>query len=265
MPSGPHETAYGQSVVLPKRNGQRFEYVNSREASSDGNLDQSCSIANKDHAKLTVAPNDPPHLHHPLPPQAQKPPAEPIPVPPHPWPPPPPQTPALPGPTQALGPVLLLHFGSRPVLLVSSPSAAEECLTKNDLVFANRPRFLAGKYLGYNFSIVAWAPYGPHWRNLRRIASVEILSAHRLHTLQAIRADEFRLTLRRLFLNGKAAVDMKSVFFEMMLNVMMRMIAGKRCYGERAEEAEEARRFREIVTETFRVGGVTNGQIFCRC
>ncbi|KAK3016883.1 hypothetical protein RJ639_005898 [Escallonia herrerae] len=65
------------------------------------------------------------------------------------------------------GPVLL-HFGSRPVLLVSSPSAAEECLTKNDVVFANRPRFLAGKHLGYNFSIIAWAPYGPHWRNLRR-------------------------------------------------------------------------------------------------
>lgn len=34
------------------------------------------------------------------------------------------------------GPVLLLHFGSRPVLLVSSPSAVEECFTKNDVVFA---------------------------------------------------------------------------------------------------------------------------------
>ncbi|KAK3011695.1 hypothetical protein RJ639_011645 [Escallonia herrerae] len=161
------------------------------------------------------------------------------------------------------GPVLLLlHFGSRPVLLVSSPSAAEECLTKNDVVFANRPRFLAGKHLGYNFSVVAWAPYGPHWRNLRRIASVEILSAHRLHALQAIRADEVRLTLRRLFLNGKPAVEMKSVFFEMMLNVMMRMIAGKRYYGERAGEAEEARRFREIVMETFRVAGATNAADF---
>ncbi|KAK3016882.1 hypothetical protein RJ639_005897 [Escallonia herrerae] len=48
---------------------------------------------------------------------------------------------------------------------------------------------------------------------------------------------------------------MKSVLFEMMLNVMMRMMAGKRYYGERAEET---RRFRDLVTETFTVNGATN-------
>ncbi|KAI3802427.1 hypothetical protein L1987_30559 [Smallanthus sonchifolius] len=50
------------------------------------------------------------------------------------------------------GPVQLLQSGSRPVLVISSPSSAEECLSKNDIVFANRPRLLAGKYLGYNYT-----------------------------------------------------------------------------------------------------------------
>nr|XP_027103366.1 cytochrome P450 81F4-like [Coffea arabica] len=48
------------------------------------------------------------------------------------------------------GPVLYLRFGIRPVVLVSSTSAAEECFTKNDITFANRPTLLVGKLLNYN-------------------------------------------------------------------------------------------------------------------
>lgn len=156
------------------------------------------------------------------------------------------------------GPVALLQFGSRRVLVVSSPDAAEECLTKNDVVFANRPRLLAGKHLGYNYTSLAWSPYGDHWRNLRRIASLEILSTNRLLTLSSIRAGEVRSLLRLLAKSGGQSVNMKSAFFELMLNVMMQMIAGKRYYGENVREAEEARKFREIVTESFKVGGATN-------
>ncbi|KAF8364855.1 hypothetical protein HHK36_033165 [Tetracentron sinense] len=96
------------------------------------------------------------------------------------------------------GPTLFLRFGSRPVLLVSSPAAAEECFTKNDIIFANRPRFLVGKLLGYNYSNLVWASYGDHWRNLRRITSLEILSSTRLQTFSGIRADEVRSLIRRL-------------------------------------------------------------------
>ncbi|KAF8407789.1 hypothetical protein HHK36_006925 [Tetracentron sinense] len=169
------------------------------------------------------------------------------------------------------GPTLFLRFGSRPVLLVSSPAAAEECFTKNDIIFANRPRFLVGKLLGYNYSNLVWASYGDHWRNLRRITSLEILSSTRLQTFSGIRADEVRSLIRRLVRgrgSGSSAddaaggfmktVDMKLAFFGMALNVMMRMIAGKRYYGEKVSDMEEAKRFREIVEETFLISGVTN-------
>ncbi|WOG90747.1 hypothetical protein DCAR_0309991 [Daucus carota subsp. sativus] len=166
------------------------------------------------------------------------------------------------------GPLLLLNFGSRRVLLVSSPSAAEECLTKNDVVFANRPHLLAGKHLGYNYTSLTWASYGDHWRNLRRMASVEVFAAQRLQSSQFIRVEETRILLDRLFRASRnsdsrgskeQSVDMKSTLFEMMLNVLMRMIAGKRYYGDDdvADEVE-ARRFKEIVTETFAVSGASN-------
>ncbi|KAH7523696.1 hypothetical protein FEM48_Zijuj06G0039200 [Ziziphus jujuba var. spinosa] len=156
------------------------------------------------------------------------------------------------------GPVLLLHFGFRPVVAISSPSAIEECLTRNDAVLANRPRLLPGKHLGYNYTSLAWAPYGDHWRNLRRIASLQILSSSRLQNLSHIRHDEVRSLIRRFLRYENQTVEMKSMFFELTLNVMMRMIAGKRYYGENVAEVEEAKKFQEIVTATFRLGAVTN-------
>ncbi|KAH7567487.1 hypothetical protein JRO89_XS07G0081400 [Xanthoceras sorbifolium] len=160
------------------------------------------------------------------------------------------------------GSILYLRFGCRPVLLVSSPSAAEECFTEKDIIFANRPRLLAGKHLGYNYTSLVWASYGDHWRNLRRIASLEILSSNRIHMFCGIRVDEVRLLCQRLFQGSKGGeyqiVDMKSIFFELTLDVMMRMIAGKRYYGENMAELEEARKFKEIVTETFQLSGATN-------
>ena len=85
------------------------------------------------------------------------------------------------------GPVLLLEFGSRPVLLVSSPSAAEECLNKHDIVFANRLHLLVEKYLGYNYTSIAWKISGIH------SAAEECLNGMRWTNAQAIERVELEL------------------------------------------------------------------------
>ncbi|XVF39839.1 hypothetical protein PTKIN_Ptkin01aG0064400 [Pterospermum kingtungense] len=157
------------------------------------------------------------------------------------------------------GPVLFFKFGSRPVLVVSSPSAAEECLSKNDIIFANRPRMLIGKHLAYNYTGLSWAPYGDHWRNLRRIASIELLSTNRLQLLSGIRKDEVKSLLRKLLAHQDEAVELKRAFFELTYNVMMRLIAGKRYYDyENVEDMEEASRFREIQIEALELSSTTN-------
>ncbi|KAL0439007.1 UNVERIFIED_CONTAM: cytochrome [Sesamum latifolium] len=159
------------------------------------------------------------------------------------------------------GPVILLQFGSRRVLVVSSPSAAEECLTKNDVIFANRPHLLSMKHLGYNYTSLASTSYGDHWRNLRKISSIEILSTQRLQMLHSIRVDEVKSMIRALnrASEERRVVDMKTVFFELTMNVVMRMIAGKRYYGENVGHVEEAQRFREIVKDTLRLGASNMG------
>ncbi|XP_020579637.1 isoflavone 2'-hydroxylase-like [Phalaenopsis equestris] len=159
------------------------------------------------------------------------------------------------------GPILLLHFGNRPVLVVSSASLAEECFTTNDLSFADRPKFPSSRASTYNYSSIASASYGPLWRDMRRIATVEILSGHRLAFFSDVRADEARALARRLFRDSTHAdftrVELKSRLFGLAMNVMMKMMVGKRYYGEEFDDGE-ARRFREIVQEGFTLSGVSN-------
>lgn len=156
------------------------------------------------------------------------------------------------------GPIVHLQLGFRRVVLVSSPSAVEECFTKNDVILANRPRMLFGKIIGVNYTSLAWAPYGDNWRNLRRIASIEILSIHRLNEFHDVRAEEGRLLIRKLA-SSFSPVTMKFVFYELTLNVMMRMIAGKRYFGsDNPKLEEEGKRFREMLQETFILAGASN-------
>lgn len=119
------------------------------------------------------------------------------------------------------GPILSLQLGSRPVLLISSPILAEECFTKNDVIFANRPSFLFGKHFGYNFTSLPWCPYGDHWRNLRKISTIELLSGNRLNMFSHVSRDEILFFVRKLAkCEPGGIVGMKTVLFEFMFNVM---------------------------------------------
>ncbi|KAL6141241.1 hypothetical protein ACLB2K_059531 [Fragaria x ananassa] len=60
---------------------------------------------------------------------------------------------------QIHGPLMLLHFGSKPVLIVSSAEAASQILKIHDLSFSDRPKTAFFKKLLYNFKDVAMAPY----------------------------------------------------------------------------------------------------------
>ncbi|TXG55849.1 hypothetical protein EZV62_017162 [Acer yangbiense] len=59
--------------------------------------------------------------------------------------------------------------------------AIEECFSINDIIFANRPLLPSKRISQYNYTTLG-APYGHHWRNLRRFIALEIFSAKRGET-----------------------------------------------------------------------------------
>ncbi|CAD5185728.1 unnamed protein product [Musa acuminata subsp. malaccensis] len=160
----------------------------------------------------------------------------------------------------ARGPVVLLRLGSRPVLLVSSAPAAEECFTAHDVAFANRPNLLAPQILGFVCTTMGWTPHGPHWRDLRRIYAVHLLSSAALRSSSDSRTRVVRSLAKSLFLepgdsepNGPRRVEMKSRLFNLVYDVMMGLVA-----TALEESAEDRHRFREIVEETSAVSGAAN-------
>ncbi|KAE8659352.1 Cytochrome P450, family 81, subfamily D, polypeptide 2 [Hibiscus syriacus] len=110
------------------------------------------------------------------------------------------------------------------MVVMSSSATAEECLVKNDIIFANRPKFINAKHLGYNYSTVI-SSYGDHWHNLRRIGATEIFSPARLSATINARKDEMRCLL-----NG----------------------------GNEVEDEEEATEFRELMVEVAKKSGTGN-------
>ncbi|XP_027346847.1 isoflavone 2'-hydroxylase [Abrus precatorius] len=161
------------------------------------------------------------------------------------------------------GHVFSLWFGSRLVVVVSSPSEFQKCFTKNDVVLANRPRFLSGKYIFYNYTTLGSTSYGEHWRNLRRITALDVLSNHRINSFSGIRRDETQRLITKLAEDSStnfAHVELSSRFYDMTFNNIMRMISGKRYYGEDCDMADlkEASQFREMVSELLQLSGANN-------
>ncbi|KAJ6811716.1 premnaspirodiene oxygenase-like [Iris pallida] len=88
------------------------------------------------------------------------------------------------------GPVMHLKLGEVDHIVVSSPEAAREVTKTHDLNFASRPELTASKILLYDGTDIAFAPHGDYWRQLRKLCTLEVLSARRVRSFSHIREEE---------------------------------------------------------------------------
>ncbi|XP_023764428.1 cytochrome P450 CYP82D47 [Lactuca sativa] len=163
------------------------------------------------------------------------------------------------------GPIFTVRLGVRKVLVVNSWEIAKELFTTHDLTISTRPKFTAAKILGYNYAMFGVTPYGPYWREMRKIASLQLLSSRRLEQLKDVRVSELENSIRNMHelwkekkdAKGKVLVDMKKWFGEFDMNVMLRMVVGKRCSGAKTREEEnDMNRYGEVFSAFFHFLGL---------
>lgn len=152
------------------------------------------------------------------------------------------------------GPIMGLRFGSIPTVVITSPSAAELILKTHDHVFASRPRNAAAKYIGYEQRNLVSGPYGPYWRNMRKLVTLELLNSDRVAHFQPMRNAEIARaieSIKRASLIGKP-VDLSKRISGLSGDMNCMMV-----FGRKYSDLEEIG-FKSVIGETMELAARFN-------
>eukprot|EP00253_Pinus_taeda_P008630 PITA_08630 len=131
------------------------------------------------------------------------------------------------------GPLMSVRLGSTLALVVSTADAAKEFLKTHDRVFASRPATAAAEYLSYNYSDIAYAPYGPSWRHLRKLCVLQLLSSRRIEQFRSIREEEVSAMIRSLIKNSDSGVsNITKTASNLTNSIICRMAFGRKYFDE---------------------------------
>eukprot|EP01018_Ginkgo_biloba_P016466 Gb_41038 [translate_table: standard] len=155
------------------------------------------------------------------------------------------------------GPVIFLRLGSVPAVVVSSPEMAKEFLKTHDAIFASRPLGSSGKYMAYNFQDVAFTPYGPYGRHMKKLCTIELLAPKRIESFRSLREEEVSLLVHSLWQeseNGTKSVNLTKKITSLTTSIICRMVFG----GKYSEDDTTGIQFKEIIQELSEAAAVFN-------
>lgn len=162
--------------------------------------------------------------------------------------------------SQKYGPLMHLWLGSQPTIVVSSAEMAKQVLKTHDALFASRPPTAAGRYTGYNNSYMTWSPYGPYWRQARKLYATELVSARRLDSFEYIRVEEVRAFVSDLFNKSGNPIDLSQQLSSVNLNIISRLVLGKKYIDESGVDDAliSPKDFRKMLDELVLLNGSSN-------
>ncbi|KAF7005494.1 LOW QUALITY PROTEIN: hypothetical protein CFC21_020611, partial [Triticum aestivum] len=88
------------------------------------------------------------------------------------------------------GPMMHLKLGEVEAVVISSAEAVAQVMKTNDLAFATRPGTPTQDIAGCGGRGIIFAPYCDHWRQMRKVCIVELLSSMQVRRMESIRPEE---------------------------------------------------------------------------
>ncbi|CAN1220912.1 Desmethyl-deoxy-podophyllotoxin synthase [Linum grandiflorum] len=129
------------------------------------------------------------------------------------------------------GPIMRLQLGQLTTTVISSADLARDILTTHDVTFANRPITAGNRILSYGLLDIGFAPYGPYWRQLRKICKSDLLSSGRVGSFRKIREDEATKLVREIAeeAQGNEGVNLSKKLSGMTYGIALSSAFGRNC------------------------------------
>ncbi|KAL7593937.1 hypothetical protein Lser_V15G32690 [Lactuca serriola] len=127
------------------------------------------------------------------------------------------------------GPIMHMQLGQISAIIVSSPKLAKEVFKTNDLALASRPYALVADIVLYGSSDVALGPYGDYWRQMKKMITVELLSAKKVRSFSGFREQEVDHFIEFIRSTCGKPVILRNKVTEMINNIVCKSSFGGNC------------------------------------
>ncbi|XBH95557.1 hypothetical protein VPH35_086100 [Triticum aestivum] len=124
------------------------------------------------------------------------------------------------------GPMMYLQLGEVPTVVVSSAEAVRQMMKASDLLFANRRTTGMQDIVGYGGMGISFAPYGDHWRRMRKVCATELLSSKQVRRMESVRSEEMGSLLRSMAASPGATVNVSQKVVALSNDVVARAVFG---------------------------------------
>lgn len=154
------------------------------------------------------------------------------------------------------GPIYKLSIGRKLCVIISSPALVKEVVRDQDITFANRNPTIAAKTFSYGGKDIAFQPYGPEWRMLRKIFVREMQSNANLDAFYSLRRNKVKESVNETYRKIGKPVNIGELAFSTVINMISGMFWGGTL--EVDTEIDIGSEFRAAASELIEILGKPN-------